>query len=163
MTETKRVKDDIVELIKILSFLKEVDLFSEVPANYLTSLAERTEEVLIEEGEVLFNQGEFGDTCYLVMEGAISIRIADFEVKLLGVGEVFGEIALLDGEPRSASAVARGHTRLVSISAESFHSLIMTYPSVAIALMRTLTRRMRTMLAERDRFYTRNPETEAAE
>ncbi len=130
-------------LLTSISFLKSAPLFRAVPAEYLIELAEIMEEISVFQGEVLFNQGEYGDSLYLVQEGEVSISTGGRSVAVLGPGECIGEMALLDGEPRSATCTAIKNARLLRISSESFMSFLVTHAEVAQTLLRTLAQRLR--------------------
>ncbi|MBI2898610.1 MAG: HEAT repeat domain-containing protein [Planctomycetes bacterium] len=133
----------LTRLLSVVSFLKQVDLFRDVPAHHLASLAEIVAPVHLCAGERLFAEGDPGDACFLVCEGKIRIRSGGADVATLGARECLGELALLDGQPRSATATAAEDARLLRISAEEFRNLVGTNSGIAVALLRTLARRLR--------------------
>jgi len=99
-------------------------------------------------GERLFEQGEAGDAAYVVIAGAIRVSaMGDDEdeivLALLGPGEAFGELALIDGAPRSAGAEAAEPSELLVILREPFLAWLASEPAASQAVMRTLTRRLR--------------------
>ncbi|MBI5245353.1 MAG: cyclic nucleotide-binding domain-containing protein [Elusimicrobia bacterium] len=136
------------QLIATISRLKVVHIFREVPADYLAGLAEIVQERTLFPGEVVFKQGEEGDALYLVSEGLIGVSAGGKEVARLGPGECLGELALVDEEPRSATATALEESRLLRISSDDFNNLLPTHPGIAKALMHTLARRLRATLPE---------------
>jgi len=97
--------------------------------------------------EVLFNEGDKGDVMYLIREGKIKItKGKDEDEKVLAVlkeGDFFGEMAIIDGSPRSASAIAVTPTSLLVIDKETFKSKLKENPLIEYTL-ETLTRRLRT-------------------
>ena len=98
-------------------------------------------------GEVLFNEGEQGDVMYLIREGKIKITKGKGEdEKVLAVlkeGDFFGEMAIIDGSPRSAGAIAATPVSLLVIDKESFQSKIRENPLIHY-ILETLSRRLRT-------------------
>jgi len=148
-TSTKgaeNMSDNDVRLLAIVdtvSFLKTVDLFEDIPAEYLTSLAEIAEQVSFFANETLFKEGQRGDSCYLVEEGRIGVKKGRKVVTKLGRGECIGEMALLDGKPRSATCIVEKDARLLRISSDDFSSLLSSQPEMAKALLRTLAQRLR--------------------
>jgi CRP-like cAMP-binding protein len=137
--------EDEKELYKLLgkiSFLKKSSLFKDVPGNYLIPLAKVAHSVKLREGEFLFHQGDQGDAMYLICYGSISIQVNEVEVNRMGVGECIGEMALLDGAPRSASCVAEEDTELLRISDSDFEIVVKSQTNVALAVLRTLARRL---------------------
>ena len=133
----------LLNIINIISFLKTVELFKDIPAEYLTSLAEIAQEVSFFKGETLFKEGERGDSLYLVQEGEICVKKGRKEVAKLGHGECIGEMALLDGKSRSATCIVEKDTKLLRISSDNFSNLLTSQPEMSKALLRTLAQRLR--------------------
>lgn len=104
-------------------------------------------EKKLQQGEVLFNEGEKGDVMYLIREGKIKItKGKDEDEKVLAVlkeGDFFGEMAIIDGSPRSAGAIAASTVSLLVIDKETFRSKIKENPLIEYVL-ETLSRRLRT-------------------
>ena len=104
-------------------------------------------EKKLADGEVLFREGERGDVMYLIREGKIKItKGGDDDEKVLAVlkeGDFFGEMAIIDGSPRSASAIAATPASLLVIDKETFRSKIRENPLIEYVL-ETLTKRLRT-------------------
>jgi CRP-like cAMP-binding protein len=97
-------------------------------------------------GDVLFREGDTGDMMYLIRQGKIKIvKGRGEEEKVLAVlkeGDFFGEMAIIDGSPRSATAVAVDEVGLLTIDKETFHSKIRENPLISYVL-ETLSRRLR--------------------
>jgi ATP/ADP translocase len=134
---------NICQLMDEISLLKSAAIFNGIPANYLASVAEIAEERTLFAGETLFKQGDFGDSLYVVIEGSLSILVGEKEQARLPKGECIGEMALLDGHPRSASVRAVSDARLLRIKAEAFRGLLASQPRIALALLGTLAGRLR--------------------
>jgi CRP-like cAMP-binding protein len=105
------------------------------------------ETVKFPDGGVVFIKGDRGSAAYVVTSGRVEIREGGRVVETMARGEIFGEMALIDSEPRSASAVAIGHTELAVIDMAAFHKLVRDDPNFALAVMRLMSRRLRATLA----------------
>jgi CRP/FNR family cyclic AMP-dependent transcriptional regulator len=97
----------------------------------------------LKDGGVVYIKGDAGDQAYLVRDGRVEIREAGLVLETIEPGELFGEMAVIDSEPRTASAVAIGPTELVRIEPRVFHSLVRDVPGFAMAIMRLMARRLR--------------------
>jgi CRP-like cAMP-binding protein len=95
------------------------------------------------DGKVVFLKGDPGDCAYVVKSGLIEIRDHGRVLEALGPGGIFGEMSLIDQEPRSASAVAVGPTDLIVIPGPTFDALIREVPDFAVTVMRLVSRRLR--------------------
>ena len=88
--------------------------------------------IFFEKGDVIFREGDAGDCLYVIREGAVDITLGNRVLKLMQPGDIFGEMSLIDGEPRSANAVARAETTVIPITEEQFLFLIGKLPYFAI-------------------------------
>ena len=95
------------------------------------------------EGDVVFAEGERGDKLYVVIEGEVSLSVRDTEVDTIKSGEVFGEMALIDDEPRSATAKAKTACKLAAVDERRFTFLVQQTPYFAIQVMRLMAKRLR--------------------
>lgn len=105
-------------------------------------------------GEVIFKEGDPGDVMYVILEGEVELVIAGGQFEILGAGEPFGEMALIDNSPRAASAVTRTACRLVEIPEDKFLALIQDSPYFGLQIMQVMAHRLRKMgalAASRDR------------
>ena len=97
-------------------------------------------------GTVLFEEGQPGHVMYIVVAGEIEIRrrVGDAErvLAVLGSGEFFGEMAILSGRPRSATAVARSAARLLVIDGTTFEAMLRARPEIALRLIKALAARL---------------------
>jgi len=94
-------------------------------------------------GEVVFAEGDKGDKMYVVRSGEIDIERDGVVAETLSKGGIFGEMALIDGSPRSATARAKTACEVAPINEKSFLFLVHETPFFAIAVMRTLAERLR--------------------
>lgn len=99
----------------------------------------------VEAGEVLFREGDPGDVMYVLVDAEVVLSIAGREIEHLDGGSVFGEMALIDAAPRSATATVSKAGRLVRIDARRFQFLVGQTPHFALQVMRIMTERLRRM------------------
>ncbi len=99
-----------------------------------------------EPGTVLFREGDPGDFMYVIQSGSVEIRraVGDLErvLAVLPAGEFFGEMALINARPRSATAVVREPSRLLVIEARTFEAMLRGRVEIAVRLIRTLASRL---------------------
>jgi len=96
------------------------------------------EFVLLESGDVLFDQGDDGAAMYLLREGEIDIFYDDVKVATLDPGRYIGEMALVDGRKRHGRAVARTDAKLIAIDRRRFLFLLQETPTFALQVMKDL-------------------------
>jgi len=96
-------------------------------------------------GDVIFKEGEHGEHMYVVKAGNVDLKVKGMTVETIEVGEILGEMALLDQESRSASAVAATDCQLVPIDNQRFQFLVSETPYFAIEVMQIMARRLRHM------------------
>ncbi|MBN2547785.1 MAG: cyclic nucleotide-binding domain-containing protein [Anaerolineales bacterium] len=98
-------------------------------------------------GEIVFREGEWGDTMYIVWSGRIAILKGDLDTPTIlamrGAGEIIGEMALLENQPRSATIVALENLRLMGLNRQKFHQLLKDTPSVSLSILEILSARLR--------------------
>ncbi len=95
-------------------------------------------------GDVIFEAGSPGKTMFVVIEGSVDLRLpSDHLVATVGPGEVFGEMALIDDKPRSATALARDAVKVAPIDEKRFTYLVQNTPYFALEVMRTMAHRIR--------------------
>src|SRR5262245_31396184 len=128
-------------------FLKKVTLFGDLDDEDLRRVCSRTQEIRLEPGQCLFNEGDTGDRAYVIRDGEIEVlKISSGREVLLAVrraGDVIGEMSLLEEAPRMASARARGPVTLVTIERKAFEDLLATSTSASRALLHTVIERLR--------------------
>ncbi len=143
----------IIGTVEKVLFLKSIDLFSQIPGEDLSQIALITDEVHFESGDEIFQQGEGGQTLFFIIEGKVRIHAAGVAEDLDVVREraVFGEMALLDSEPRSASATAVSDVICLKIERDDFNEILAEKAEIAQGIIKVLTRRLRNTL-DRQRF-----------
>jgi CRP/FNR family transcriptional regulator len=123
--------------------LARVPLFSGVNAKDLKKLGKRMQERSFSEGEVITTQGQSGVGFFVIEDGNAAVSRNDEVVRNLGVGDFFGEVALIDEGPRSATVVATSDLRCRGMTAWEFKPFVEEHPDVAWALLQTLVGRLR--------------------
>jgi CRP-like cAMP-binding protein len=111
---------------------------------YLGALMTLDEAPLkLDPGQVIFSAGDAGREMFIVRTGSVDLRIGDTVLETVEQGGIFGELALVDPAPRSATAVAGPDCSLVLVNAEVFSDLVRRVPGLALEVMRVLARRLR--------------------
>jgi CRP/FNR family cyclic AMP-dependent transcriptional regulator len=123
--------------------LGRVPLFSGVKEKDLKKLGKRMQERSFSEGEVVTTQGESGLGFFVIEDGNAAVSRNDEVVRNLGAGDYFGEVALIDSGPRSATVVATSDLRCRGMTAWEFKPFVEEHPDVAWALLQTLVGRLR--------------------
>jgi voltage-gated potassium channel len=126
-----------------LEVLARVPLFEGLAAAELESVAARTREVRVDAGTEVIRQGDPGSEFYVITEGALDIRIDGRAVNVLKPGSFFGELALLFGAPRNATAVALEPTSLLVMDKDDFTALLAEQPAVEDKVLAVVAQRMR--------------------
>ncbi len=124
-------------------FLKSIDLFRALPAEELAQIAEIAEEQEFVAGDPVFAEGEPGDALYLVVEGQVRVHKSQKQIALLGVRDVVGEMAVLDGESRSASVSVMTDSALLKIGRDDFRDILTERPEIAMGVIKVLSHRLR--------------------
>jgi CRP/FNR family transcriptional regulator, cyclic AMP receptor protein len=132
-----------------IRLLKDVPLFETLTRPQLDRLADLAREVTYGPGRMIVRDGTPGVAFYVITEGRAKVikgKIASARGSAaLGPGDFFGELALLDGGPRSASVVADGSLTTIRIERAPFRSLLKDEPDIALKLLEGMARRMRGM------------------
>ena len=147
--ERKRGEGEMAEeqpltTMEKITFLKESPFFAALPLEELYHIALSMEEEGAREGTVVIREGTMGDKMYIVISGDLEVKKESGpRFAVLGEKQVFGEQALLDEEPRSASVVALGDVHLLSLQRSSLERILRRYSSIAFNMMRILSHRLR--------------------
>lgn len=94
-------------------------------------------------GEVIFNLGDPGTEFFVVRDGEVAIRLGNRTLQVMERGEIFGEMALVDAEPRSATAIAETDCVVVPVSEKQFLFMVDEAPYFALSVMKVLVARLR--------------------
>jgi len=137
-----RSKDPKVEL------LQRVPLFAGLAAKALEAISEIAEEREVPAGTALTHEGRHEGYFFVIVTGSVRIERGGQTINTLRDGDFLGEIALLDGGPRTANAIAESPCRLLVMTYQRFHQLLDTAPEVRTAIFEEVGRRLRRLDAE---------------
>ena len=117
--------------------------FSGLSRGELLELAKVTEDMEVEAGKALTRQGQSGSEFFVIVEGRVSVAKDEQEVRTLGPGEFFGEIALLEDTPRTATVTAATPLRFFVLTRQAFRSMLAHQPQIEEKVMTALQERVR--------------------
>jgi CRP-like cAMP-binding protein len=132
---------------EIKNFLKQTHLFAEVTDNGLNKISNFVKENFYKKGEIIFNEGETGDTLHIIVKGRVKITkyTQQGKIKILAIlneKDSFGEMALLTEEARSATVEAIDSVTTLSIAKKEFLDILQTEPSISLQIIKTLCHRL---------------------
>ncbi len=130
------------------AILQKVPLFNQLSPAELERLAEITRERSYPRNSVILFEDDPGDALYVVAKGQVKVVLIGEDgreviLSVLGEGDFFGDMSLIDDEPRSAHVIAMEDSSLLVLRREDFQGLLTQAPSIALALLRELSRRLR--------------------
>jgi len=129
-------------------YLKQVPLFAGLEDEDIRELMSVAKRRTFRSGEVIFHREDPGQVLYVIKEGKVKISLIspdgqEISLVVFGKGECFGEVAMLDGLPRSADAIAMEKVECYTLQRSDFHKAIMKNPKIAIQVMEVLSKRLR--------------------
>jgi CRP-like cAMP-binding protein len=137
----------MLSVMEVILALKSTPLFRNVPGEGLRRLSDFIQEKQAHSGEVIFREEDFGDEMYLVRSGQVSIHQELGEgpalVETIAPGGYFGEMAIIDDLPRTATATADVESGLLVLHKNDFRTAVQDYPDIAFEIFREFTRRLR--------------------
>jgi CRP-like cAMP-binding protein len=128
---------------KEIDYLATVPLFSALSRAELRDVVQAAEELDVAAGDELVTEGRVGREFFLILAGEASVRRYERQVATLGPGQWFGELSLLDNEPRSATVVAATPMKLLVLGQAEFGGLLETIPGIAAKLLSGMAHRLR--------------------
>jgi CRP/FNR family transcriptional regulator, cyclic AMP receptor protein len=126
-----------------LDLLHRIPLFSAFDGKKLKRLGMLADQVHVPAGKVLMRQGDNGTDMMVIVNGQVSVERDGERLNTLGNGDFFGEIALVDGGPRTATVTTETPSSLLVITHRDFHSLMDEFPEVAGQVMNAMANRIR--------------------
>lgn len=130
------------------SYLKQIHIFNSLSEDEISTLAALTRKRPFRQGEVIFHRDDPGQVLYVIKEGKVKICLTspdgqEIALAVLGQGECFGELALLDGRLRSTDAIALEKVECLTLQRGGFQDAIMKHPKIAIQVIEVLCERLR--------------------
>jgi CRP/FNR family cyclic AMP-dependent transcriptional regulator len=124
--------------------LRRCPFFADLSRNELIELAKASEDMEVEEGRVLTREGESGREFFVIVEGEVAVTKDGNEIRRMGPGDFFGEIALIEDTPRTATVTATAPLRFFVLTRQSFRSLLAHQPELEQKVNQALEERLRT-------------------
>lgn len=150
----------MLSTLERMLFLRNVSFFQYLRLDQLRALARGCIEISAQPGDAIIEQGAVGDGLYIVVEGHVQIRrrvelggkVVDLGT--IGPSEVFGEVSLLDGEPRTADVIAETAVFLLSIHRDALQLALEDDPNIAMSMLRIMAQRLRRTTEQFDQHTT---------
>lgn len=137
-----------------MQILKTVSIFSETPDDVLQQLVDLLEEVHVKDGDTIFEKGDLGSSMYIIVDGKVRVHDGELTMNFLGKRAVFGEMAALDPEPRSASVTAVEDTKLFRLEQEPFYKLMEQRIEVVQGIIHVLCQHLRARMRDLAKDFT---------
>lgn len=147
-----------MEIIRRVSFLKEVSIFSETPDDLLTQIAENLIEMEVSEGDHIVLKGELGDSMYIIIDGRVKVHDEEYIFSVLKKGDVFGKYYLIDKKRRSATVTALSHSFLFRFHQDVFYNVTKNENTVIKGVLKALVGRLRDMNIAEEQLASQNHE-----
>ena len=123
--------------------LRKVPIFGKLPARELESIARSLKERVYESGAVIVKQGDPGLGFFLIRQGRVEVAHDGHRIRDLGAGEFFGEMALMEERPRSATVTAKERTTCLQLVRWDFRALLKENPGLAVQMLEVVVNRLR--------------------
>jgi CRP/FNR family transcriptional regulator, cyclic AMP receptor protein len=123
--------------------LREVPLFSDLSSRDLNRLADSMREMSFTDGQQVVAEGKGGVGFFVILDGGARVTQGGAELGMLTAGDYFGEMALIDGDDRTASVHADGDLRCAAMTTWTFRPFVKDHPDVAWAMLTALVKRVR--------------------
>lgn len=133
----------MLTLIEKVILLRSVSIFANIPDSILAEIAAVTQERHSAQGETIIRKGEMGNTLYLIVSGRVRVHDGDLTLTECHMGEIFGELAVLDPAPRAASVTALTDCHFFVLDRNTLVELINVRPEVSNGILQILVRRLR--------------------
>lgn len=141
--EGQEGRAQMLSIVERVIFLKAIPIFAEIPEADLAELANRIGEERVSAGATIVTEGDLGTSMYMLASGTVRIHRGDTELSRMGEGEVFGELAALDTQPRTASVTAVDEALIFSIDQETLYEIMAEHPVMLRGIIRVLCKRLR--------------------
>lgn len=128
--------------------LKNIELFHDIPGEVLADIAALLEEETYEKGQYIVNEGDLGKELFMIVKGEVEVVAGGNVVAVMKEGAGFGEMALIDSQPRSADIIARNDVLVLKMESDDFLEILKQRDEVALGVIRVLTGRIRELNAK---------------
>jgi CRP/FNR family transcriptional regulator, cyclic AMP receptor protein len=132
-----------VDTREVTEKLTKVPMFSECTKRELQAIVRAAKEVSHREGHVIAQEGDRGVGFFLIIDGAAKVSIGGKTRAKLGAGDFFGEVALLDRGPRTATVTSTTPIKLIGLTGWVFRGLLEEHPAIALKMLEVVARRLR--------------------
>lgn len=146
--DPQRIKSTQISLTEKILLLKEIEIFSGLSAAELAAIASVTKELNFPEDRTVIKQNDVGETVFLIIEGNVNVIMEKSDgnevvIDQISSGGAFGEMALIDDSPRSATIVTTIPSRFLILHKQEFKETVMEYPRIALQMCSVLSRNIR--------------------
>ncbi|BAZ42542.1 cyclic nucleotide-binding protein [Calothrix sp. NIES-4101] len=128
-----------------LLFVRRIPIFEELRDDFIVRLTSVMDELRFPANHTIFRQGEEGRSLFIVISGRIKVHIEDRQLAVFTKGESFGEMAIFDAQPRSATAITLEPCECLELTQEQLYEAIEETPEISLNIIRALSRRVRNL------------------
>ncbi|BAU05193.1 transcriptional regulator [Fischerella major NIES-592] len=129
--------------VERLLFVRRVPIFKELRDDFIVRLASVMDELSFPANYTIFNEGDEGRSLYIIVSGKVKVHIGKQQLAIFPKGESFGEMAVFDAQPRSASATTLEACECLELTQEQLYEAIDETPEIAVNIIGILSRRIR--------------------
>jgi CRP/FNR family transcriptional regulator, cyclic AMP receptor protein len=133
---------------EVIAQLAKVPLFSGCSHKELQTVARAVKDIKHKAGTVVAREGDPGVGLFIITDGSTDVTVGGKRLAKLGPGDFFGEIALLDGGPRTATVTAMTDIKLLGLTEWVFRGLMVEHPGIAVKTLQSMAGRLRTATKE---------------
>ncbi|MFB2772104.1 Crp/Fnr family transcriptional regulator [Pelatocladus sp. BLCC-F211] len=133
----------MLSTVERLLFVRRVPIFKELRDDFIVRLASVMDELSFPGNYTIFNEGDEGRSLYIVVSGKVKVHIGKQQLAIFPKGESFGEMAVFDAQPRSASATTLEACECLKLTQEQLYEAIDEIPEIAVNIIGILSRRIR--------------------
>jgi len=127
----------------VVEMLGRTPIWNGLSSQDLNSIVRSAKDLRYNAGEVIVKKGERGVGFYLILDGSVEVKLGEIVLSKLGPGQFFGEMSIIDDEPRSADVITVEPSRCLVLTAWAFESLLSNHPKIALKMLREFVRRLR--------------------
>lgn len=137
----------MLTIIEKVIFLQDIDIFKQTTTENLRYLAQITDEVEFEQDETIYQEGDFPDSLYLVLEGEVRLERNGREITTVKTNGVIGSWALFDDEPREMTAKTTNESRLLRIDKEDFYDVLADHAQITESIFNALSKKAKALIS----------------